>query len=126
MLLPNLYKTLSVSLSDDTKYEFSVEINPEDLLFRGHFPERPVLPGVCTIQILRECLCSVLKKDLHFMEISQCKFMGMVVPDIDNLLNIQVSAKEENCKYVVNASIINSERVVFKIKGTLMEVDYVK
>lgn len=125
MLLPNLYKTLSVSLLDDSKYEFTVEINQEDSLFKGHFPERPVLPGVCTIQIIRECVCSLIKKNLHFMEISQCKFMGMVVPDIDNKLTLQVSFKEETGGYIVNANIVNSGRVVFKIKGTLMEVDHV-
>lgn len=125
MLLPNLYKTLSVSLLDDSKYEFTVEINPEDSLFKGHFPERPVLPGVCTIQIIRECVCSLIKNNLHFMEISQCKFMGMVVPDIDNKLTLQVSFKEEAGGYIVNANIINSGRVVFKIKGTLMEVHHV-
>ncbi|OFY41061.1 MAG: hypothetical protein A2X18_11905 [Bacteroidetes bacterium GWF2_40_14] len=103
------------------EYEFIVEINPDDTLFQGHFPGRPVLPGVCTIQIVKECICSVLGKDLHFMNISQCKFIGMVDPQIDNRLTITFSYKnDEEQKTMVNASVSNADRVVSKIKAALV------
>ncbi|MFA5850692.1 MAG: beta-hydroxyacyl-ACP dehydratase [Bacteroidales bacterium] len=102
------------------EYEFVVEINPNDKLFLGHFPGKPVLPGVCTIQIVKECICSVLGRDLHFMNISQCKFMGMVDPQVDNRLTINISYKNDNAIETVNASVNNSGRVVSKIKATLL------
>jgi len=127
MLLPHLYKVLSSSKIEEGKYEFIVEINPEDSLFKGHFPGRPILPGVCTILIVKECICSVLGKDLHFMNIAQCKFIGMVDPNIDNKLVITISIKTENSdETVVNASINNSNSVVFKIRATLTEASYGK
>lgn len=120
MLLPHLYKILSSIAKGQMEHEFVVEINPDDQLFNGHFPGRPVLPGVCTIQIVKECICSVLDRDLHFMSISQCKFMGMVDPYIDNRLTISVCYKIEDARQTtVNASVSNSGRVVSKIKATL-------
>ncbi len=121
MLLPHLYKILSFTEKEPMEYEFVVELNPQDKLFEGHFPGRPVLPGVCTIQIVRECICSVLGKDLHFMSISQCKFMGMVDPQLDNRLTIQVICKNGTGEETdVNVSVNNSGRLVSKIKATLV------
>lgn len=127
MLLPHLYKTISKINVEELVYEFIVEINPKDTLFSGHFPGRPILPGVCAIQIVKECICSVLGEELHFMDIAQCKFMGMVDPDIDNILIITVFLKKDSSNgTTVNASINNSNQIVSKIKATLTEVSYAK
>ncbi len=121
MLLPHLYKILSSTPTGQMEHEFVVEINAEDKIFQGHFPGRPVLPGVCTIQIVKECICSVLERDLHFMNIAQCKFIGMVDPQIDNRLTIDISYKAEGAEQTtVNALISNSGRIVCKIKATLV------
>jgi len=123
MLLLSLYKIQSSSKIEERVYEFIVEINPEHHLFKGHFPQRPILPGVCTIQIVKECICSVLDKELHFMNITQCKFMGMIDPNIDNKLLINISINTDNPnEIIVNSSIINSNVNVFKIKAALTEV----
>lgn len=125
MLLPNLYKIQSCSNIEENIYEFVVEINPKDSLFTGHFPQRPILPGVCTIQIVKECISTVLKKELRFMSIYQCKFTGMVDPDIDNKLLIKISINTDNPnETVVNSTITNSNVNVFKIKAALTEVIY--
>lgn len=125
MILQHLYKIRSVSELESAGYEFLVEIDPGDPLFKGHFPERPILPGVCTIEITRACTCQVLGKQLHFTEIAQCKFMGMVDPFIDNKLIVWIYArKESEGRYIVNASIDNSGMVVFKIKATVTEVNH--
>ena len=30
-----------------------VELNPQHPVYKGHFPDMPVAPGVCNIQIIR-------------------------------------------------------------------------
>ena len=127
MLLPHLYNTQSVLNIENGVYEFVVEVNPKDSLFSGHFPQRPILPGVCTIQIVKECISSLLQKELHFMNIIQCKFLGMIDPNIDNKLLINISINCENPdQTVVNSNIFNSNVNVFKLKAVLTEVNYDK
>lgn len=120
MLLPHLYKIISCTQTGEFIFEFIAEINPGDAIFAGHFPGRPILPGVCTIQIVKECIASVTKEEGHFMNIAQCKFMGMVDPDLDNKLIITISLTDDGSgARVVSASINNYNRVVCRIKATL-------
>lgn len=127
MLLPHLYKILSSAKIDEKVFEFIVEINPEHNIFKGHFPQRPILPGVCTINIVKECICSVLHKELHFMNITQCKFMGMVDPYTDNKLVVDITINTDNPnEIIVHSSILNSNVNVFKIKAALTEPRYDK
>ena len=60
--------------------------------FQGHFPEQPVLPGVCLVQgvlVLAESLCNA-KPVLQ--EIISAKFFAVVKPDSP----VQISCTLEN------------------------------
>lgn len=123
MLLPYLYKTVSYCTTDNSNYEFVIEINSEDAIFKGHFPFRAILPGVCTIQIIKECICSVFKRELHFMNVDQCKFVGMIDPYLDNILIVKASCKVDiDNNILVNASVFNSNIIVCKLKSSLSEI----
>lgn len=122
MLLPYLYKITSYSLSYLGVHEFTIVINSEDPLFKGHFPFRPILPGVCTMQIIKECICSILSRDLYFSNITQCKFVGMIDPLIDNAIAIKIECKNDEFNNVlINASVSSSNVIVCKLKATLSE-----
>ncbi|MCK4389438.1 MAG: hypothetical protein KAV83_04270 [Desulfobacterales bacterium] len=52
---------------------------PEDFIgFQGHFPGRPVLPGVCKIQAVVVILETWLKKRVRLKEIILAKFFSPV------------------------------------------------
>ena len=34
---------------------FEVALRPDCKVYEGHFPEMPVAPGVCNLQMIREC-----------------------------------------------------------------------
>ena len=49
MILKNsLYKIAS---SNAEEKSFNLELVPDCLIYRAHFPEQPITPGVCIIQI---------------------------------------------------------------------------
>lgn len=52
---------------------------PEFIGFKGHFPERPVLPGVCKIQATLLILKIWRKKKVTLKEIVLAKFFSPVV-----------------------------------------------
>lgn len=56
MLLENFYKIIHIKEREDGKQEIEIELNPGHVLYQGHFPGQPVVPGVCTLQIIkRKC-----------------------------------------------------------------------
>lgn len=54
MLLENFYKIIHRKEREDGKREIEIELNPGHALYQGHFPGQPVVPGVCTLQMIKE------------------------------------------------------------------------
>lgn len=103
-------------------YSAQVGINSEDPIFLGHFPGQPILPGVCTLAILKDCICRATQKSMIFCEVVQCKFVGMVDPSASGILSFDFTLAGAEGKQTVNATISEGERVVMKIKAVMAEV----
>ena len=124
MKIDNLYKIDKSEISHESDLSsaacFLVTLDKSHRIFTGHFPGTPVLPGVCTLQILKDCLLSLTGESLLFSNISQCKFTGMVDPRSDEKLSVNIS-NHKICDSVllINAtvSVTGSERAILKFKG---------
>jgi len=119
MLLNDFYKIIKTDYSKDNPDSFHVkiELNGRHKIFKGHFPGNPVVPGVCIIQIVKEILLKLLKKNLFLSEGINIKFISVIKPDINKILNIDYKIKQENNIFRVRALISFKERIFFKFKG---------
>jgi len=61
MLIKNLYKIESFHYKNQ-QLKAEIFINKEHEIFKGHFPNNPVMPGVCMIQIIKE----LTEKEIKF------------------------------------------------------------
>ena len=66
----NFYKIDSFTQKEENNYSFVVTILPGHSIYEGHFPEQPVVPGVCTLTIIRECISRILEKEISFATIN--------------------------------------------------------
>ena len=64
MLLEDLYNVVDSKLRDQNSVECTVNIHPNHDIFKGHFPDFPVTPGVVMLQILKNCLEQQLQYSL--------------------------------------------------------------
>lgn len=71
-------------------------VNADDFWVKGHFPNRPVMPGVLLVEAIAQvgavCLLSAPKyqgRIVYFAGIENVKFRKMVVPG--DVLNIKVN-----------------------------------
>lgn len=55
-------------------FEGTVSFDPGFRGFEGHFPGRPIVPGVCLIELVRVFAEVVLKRKLRCVGIPQCRF----------------------------------------------------
>jgi len=123
-MIPNLYKIISISASGEDSVSFEVQLNRKCEIFDGHFPGQPVLPGVCTLEIIKDCISNIRGNKVILSGISQCKFTGMVDPGIENLLKIDIDIKPgiKDLTGSVNAIVSASERVILKLKGEYNDI----
>ena len=64
----------------DAGWDFTVEILPSSRIFEGHFPGMPVVPGVCTLTIIRERLSQLTGREVMFREIKEVKYTSAIIP----------------------------------------------
>lgn len=124
MKIDNLYLIDKSEISHDSDISssagFLVTVDKSHRIFAGHFPGTPVLPGVCTLQIIKDCLFSLTGESLVFSDISQCKFTGMVDPRIDEKLSVNISKQKiSDSLLLINAtvSVTDTGRIILKLKG---------
>ena len=103
----------------DGKAHGKCHIKGDEFFLQGHFPGNPVLPGVCTLQIVRECLERGTGRRHRFTAIRECKFLGMIVPQADTLLDIDIRlADDGTAAKKVTCVVTNNEKTVLKLKAT--------
>ena len=78
--MQDLFTSIDNYLAQEGHYAFRVRLDASHPVYRGHFPGHPVLPGVCTLQLVRECLNRGTGRRFRYAAIRECKFLGMVVP----------------------------------------------
>ncbi len=117
----DLYKIESSGTDAKGNALFDISINSDCEIFRGHFPGQPILPGVCSVEIIRDSLSIMTGREVHLSKISQCKFTGMVNPLQDTLLNavILLKSSTSSVESEVVAEILCQGRSVLKLKGSI-------
>ena len=80
MLIPDFYEVISRKDREDGSAVFEVRLNPQCSVYEGHFPGEPISPGVCNIEMIRECAELVAGRPLRIEEVSLCRFLKLVTP----------------------------------------------
>ena len=94
MLLDNFYTLLSSESPDSITWTIWVELNPEHAIYQGHFPEHPVVPGVCLLQLIKECSEGIRRQKLQYTQVSSCKFLSVVSRVKTPCLSITLTFKD--------------------------------
>jgi 3-hydroxyacyl-[acyl-carrier-protein] dehydratase len=89
---------------------------PEDFIgFRGHFPAKKILPGVCQIQCILAMFEQLKNKPLVLKEIIQVKFIQPVSPGEKITCICKNMAVSQN-DFILKASIIRDDQRISDLK----------
>jgi 3-hydroxyacyl-[acyl-carrier-protein] dehydratase len=118
-LLDTFYSEISSTFDSTNSSTFKVQIhlNPEHRIYKGHFEQVPITPGVCQTQIIKEILMEKFKVELQLWESDSLKFLAMINPQINPELTIDFNLKKTDSVFEVNAVISHEKTVFTKFKG---------
>lgn len=88
-----LYSILSIKKETDENIKVEIELNPKHLIFEGHFPGNPVLPGACMVQIMKEVLQKARQCELELQKGQNIKFISVILPEINKMLTFSIQSK---------------------------------
>ncbi len=96
---------------------FEVRLNPGHDIFRGHFPGNPVLPGVCSLMIVRECASRMAGVPLGYASVRESKFLAAITPE--KRLDVKLNLSKEGDGYPLAATINSGDTTMLKLKADL-------
>lgn len=80
LALENHYYRLLGSQPIEGRAVFRVALLPQSDVYQGHFPGRPVCPGVCHIELVRQCAERCAGQRLHIRTVALARFPAMASP----------------------------------------------
>lgn len=111
-------ETASTYSATQNTFTVAIELNPAHKIYKGHFPEIPVAPGVSLIQIIQDILAQKINRQLFLNEGSNIKFLAMVNPLKENQLTISYTIQLNEKEVDVAANVAGKEIIYVKFKGT--------
>ena len=74
--------------------EHECAIEAAEPVFAGHFPDRPILPGVMLLALAREAMAARLGRTPRLLKIVRQRFLNPVLPGVT--LRIECEIKNED------------------------------
>lgn len=91
---------------------FEVGLEAAHPVYQGHFPGEPVCPGVCSMQMIKECAQLMAKEELVINYIKQYKLLSVITPQANGSITIEITLgceeKEEKKFYKMKATATDS------------------
>ncbi len=120
MRLEDKYYQIEDCRSDDGHTVFAIRLLPECDVYVGHFPGNPVCPGVCHIEMLRECVVRLTGKKLFISSIRQCRLTSVASPGTCNRMELTVSLKDMSDGGVaVTATLADADKTYMEYRGDM-------
>jgi 3-hydroxyacyl-[acyl-carrier-protein] dehydratase len=118
MLKNNLYTIEKFEAVDDRPVVALIRLRKDHPVFEGHFPGNPILPGVCTIQIIKELLEKAFNSDLQLTRASNIKYLGFINPEIHSEILTEITFKTSETGYITCSAMVSAAgNIVCSFKG---------
>lgn len=125
-MLDQFYSIINIR-REGTVAEVEVVLNPANPVFQGHFPGMPVVPGVCTLMMVKEGVEKLTNKKYTYHYINSCKFLSAIRPEECQSLRFILEWDESSAGFcVLQAKVFAGNAVVLKLKANLTVRGYGK
>lgn len=104
MQLKNSFFNILNHREDDGKQTYRIELQPEHVIFKAHFPGNPIVPGVCQVHIVGELLGEMLGRNVFLSEVKNIKYLVVMSPATQTVYEVTFQKIQESvnsCKVVV-------------------------
>ena len=103
---------------------YTIELIPSCFIYKAHFPEEPITPGVCIVQIGKELIENLLSEQtlrtqrLAIEKIKNVKFLSVIAPNETKLERCE-------CNTMVEAQLVvlSEDKAMAKISLVMNAYD---
>ncbi len=111
---------ISVIKKNSQKIHAVFQFKKELDLFKGHFPENPILPGIFQIEMVKYALEKSFDNSLNIKSVKKTKFSNLIHAEESITLDITIN-HEENSLFNAKAILRVGDTIAGKINLVLTE-----
>lgn len=122
-MMNDFFKIIELRQTDN-EILAEIELNPNHHIYDGHFPNKPIVPGVGMIFIMKQILEQALDTAVFLEQMSSCKFLKMLDPNTHSCLQFRISLGDRidrRMKIVVAGHCMGEGFI--KIKGQIQLIE---
>ena len=121
MILIDDFFTIKSQHVSDGKADFRVKLNAEHFVYRAHFPNNPITPGVCLLQMTEELFSWLKGANFRIKTLKNVKFTAPISPlefpevgflleftESEGLWQIKVLIKEEETVFAKMSIVLST------------------
>ncbi|WP_188505299.1 3-hydroxyacyl-ACP dehydratase [Parapedobacter pyrenivorans] len=116
------FYSIAAFTADGPKVSASISINKTHPVFKGHFPNNPVTPGVCMMQIIKELAEKWAECSLVLKKARNVKFMAIINPDNHPNIQVELDVEEEDGLLSVRSTTSFEDTMALKFSGVFQKV----
>ena len=129
MLKGTFFRILQITENKDqtgpcnlpSAFRITISLNPGHPIYQGHFPDNPVVPGVCQIRMITEIISEITRKEIKLLEADNIKFLSMINPSEHPELTVDCTLQKTDEESIrVTAAISDREKTFFKYKSLVV------
>lgn len=108
--------------TDGTHQQYDLLLNKEHFIYKAHFPDEPITPGVCILQIGKELVEESLQRQLEIKQIKNVKFLSVISPETTPQITYHIeygATSDEREAWNVKILVACGETPLAKISMTL-------
>ncbi len=124
MLLDSFYKIQTITVVPEANDSLSIrgiiELDRDHSIFGGHFPNLPIVPGICMMQIAREITEKHTNRHLMIRNADSVKFLAVIDPREHQNVEVEILVNHASADRVEIAARLHSGSLTFfKLKADL-------
>lgn len=115
-LQPSIFDIVSLSKKEHTIYA-KAKILADSDIYKAHFPGNPITPGVCQLQLVKDCVKTAYQtNNLTFKSSKFVKFVNILKPTEHQEIDIEISINEQNDLLELDTKIFDNDTIFLKAR----------
>ena len=110
-----LYHTVSMQETDTEQFSADIALNGKSMIFQAHFPDLPVLPGACLVQMSKEYIEQKRQQQIRITLFKNLKFLRTINPLEYPEITIHFAIQEKEGAYLANVTYSKQNTVFCKL-----------
>ena len=114
MILKDSFFTIINQDTSEDAVDFRIKLNSDHFVYKAHFPNNPITPGVLLIQIIIELFGSLKGQIFNLHTLKNIKFSAPINPIQFPAINFSLNYSLKENLYYVRAIIKENEAIFAK------------